>query len=1288
MADPAAALEIPFELIEKIASGAFGEVWRGSSPHDGRAVAVKRLHAHLAESGVLARFAREAELLSQLHSDHVVRYVAHGRDAAQRPWLATLWLEGDDLATWRSKESRSLREGLIVARDAALGAAAMHDAEMVHRDLKPGNVIVGTRDDGSPRAWVVDLGIAHMTNGTVLTETGMILGSPAYMAPEQVRGEGIDSRVDLWALGVVLYELLTGDTPFGSSNAIAVLGKVLLEPVLPLSIARPDLPPVLGQIVEGLLERDPRRRLASAADLARSLDRVLDDAQYASVMAGPIPTSRGSVAGGLTERVHAGERRLVALIFAQAASMSDDRDGRIAEAIQTFGGRVERLQNAWLGGFGLGRARGDELVAAARAAMAMEKHGARVALVSGWAEVRGGAVLAGKLIEIGASMLGRTKPGEVLVHSDAAVRLEGEFEFERRSADDARLVRERRAASLRPPGAPMLLLGRSVPAVGRDKETRLLEGVYAEAVDEHAARVAVIVGEAGLGKSRLRHEFIERIRASSPSPVVMSLRADPMLADVPNAALVKGLRETVGLEEGEEPAAAQIKLRAYAARLGLRDDDAIAFIAEFMHAASEHASPSVIAARQDPALMRQRVREALVSLFRHAAAAAPLLIAVDDLHWADRATVDLLAFLLEELRDEPVILLAFARPELHERHPTLWRGIARTELRLSPLSPRASEQLVASVLTLPDDERRSIAARAGGNPLFLEELVRARAAGLQEMPQAVHVVLQARLDGLGPDARRLAQAASVFGQTFWVEGVESLRSVQDVAPALAELAKAEIAVPRHASRFSQTTEYSFRHALVRDAAYAMLVDSERRELHARAAAWLEKAGEIDPAVVGQHYESGGRPALAIAHFARAAATALAESAFDEAERYATRAIDAGPEPAVAVETYLLRAEARRALGRSDAMLADAREARALAGNNPALQIRALSRMAEALHLVGDLEAADATLRAVLEESHASLLSSRIQALLELALVDLDAGRCAEASTLVDEALSWLRDADDSFASLRLRALAARIGALTAMGEFGMAQQAAKVALDAALTAGHKARAAEARAACARLAVLIGHASRARVDLEMVCAEASGLRVPHLEAVARSVLGTALAALGDLDAAIAEQTQAVTVARRIAAKHTVLVAETWRLVHMLERAQPGDAAMVLHHAPELLLAAAAHHPLRCVLHAVHARALLASASPERALEAAERAIDDLRALGGLDEHEDYVRLTYVRALDAAGRTREADTAIYQARERLQRKAGKLQLPADRTRFLEGVPAHREVLALASARVDRK
>jgi len=160
--DPASALDIPFDLLEKIASGAFGEVWRGVTHGDGSVVAVKRLHAHLADSGVMARFAREAELLSQLRSEHVVAYVAHGRDREHRPWLATQWLEGEDLATWRAGESHTVREALQIVRDAALGAAAMHDAEMVHRDIKPGNLIVGVREDGSLRSWIVDLGIADV----------------------------------------------------------------------------------------------------------------------------------------------------------------------------------------------------------------------------------------------------------------------------------------------------------------------------------------------------------------------------------------------------------------------------------------------------------------------------------------------------------------------------------------------------------------------------------------------------------------------------------------------------------------------------------------------------------------------------------------------------------------------------------------------------------------------------------------------------------------------------------------------------------------------------------------------------------------------------------------------------------------------------------------------------------------------------------------------------------------------------------------------------------------------
>jgi len=197
-----------------------------------------------------------------------------------------------------------------------------------------------------------------------------------------------------------------------------------------------------------------------------------------------------------------------------------------------------------------------------------------------------------------------------------------------------------------------------------------------------------------------------------------------------------------------------------------------------------------------------------------------------------------------------------------------------------------------------------------------------------------------------------------------------------------------------------------------------------------------------------------------------------------------------------------------------------------------------------------------------------------------------------------------------------------------------------------------------------------------------------LRVPHLEAVAHSILGVALAALGDLDGAIGEQLQAITVAKRISAKHTVLAAEMNRAMILLQRAQPGDAAVVLHQVPDFLEAAGPNAPLRCGLHAVHARALLVHGLPERALEAAEQAMAELKTLGIVDANEEYVRLTHVRALDAAGRIRDADTAIYQARERLMRKAGKLQPGPDREKFLDGVPANREVIELARARVDKK
>ncbi len=1286
--EPVPAIDERFDLIERVGSGAFGEVWRALDRDTGESAAIKRLHAHLSDGAAITRFLREASLLARVRSEHVVRYIAHGRDDNARPWIATEWLSGEDLNSWRTSDGATLSDAVGFVRDAARGAQALHAVGIIHRDLKPTNVFVAKRADGSRVAKIVDLGIAHGLDVTVLTQTGTILGSPSYMAPEQVRGDAIDGRVDMWALGVVLYELVLGEPPFGTTNAIAVLGRVLLEPVPVLRTLRNDLPPDLEALIEQLLEKSRDRRVQTAQELADRLDATLTTAHDSPALSGPPAARRSSsdLQSTQQQQLH-GERRLVALLFARVESGEPERATRAA--IERYGGRAEPLRGAWLGGFGLVRARGDELVAAARAARDAQAAGASVALVTGWAEVRVGGLLAGQLIERGALLLDEAVRGEVRVPHDAVARLDGQFVFELIAAGVYRLVRERAAGSMRPPGAPPPLLGRSVPVLGREKELRLLEGVYLECVDDQALRLALVIGEAGLGKSRLRYEIGARLANTPAPPRSLSFGGEPMLADVAHGLFTKGLREAAGIEDGAAPEDARNALHRFVAAHVTPPELHASFLGELLRVPSiGDASTAMRAARQDPFLMRQRVRESIAAVMRRMATDAPLLVTLDDLQWCDGATIDLLAWLFEELRSAPITFLAFARPEIFDRHPVLWHGTARTELKLSPLSQRVSEQIVSTVLEVDEVERRAIVTRAGGNPLFLEALIRARADGVQELPVAVQSAMQVRLDALGDDARRLAQLASVLGATFWLEGVAAMRPQTQVAATVAELVRAEIVVERHASRFASTREYAFAHGLVRDAAYAMLIASEASELHGRAAQWLERMGESDPAVIGHHYQLGRRLEDAAKHFARAAANALAESAYESADTYATRALDCSPPREVAIEMLLLRAEARRALGRSAEMLADARSAESMTRGDPSMEIEARSRVAQALGLLGSLDEAEEILRSVLEESHATLVAPRVQALLELARVDLAMGRGHEAGALLDEALSFLEQAGSGFEYQRLLALRARSSAYACIGDHGRALDAAYIALEACTTAGHRARGAEALTTLGRALLRVGAIEEARERLESAIAEARALRLPGVEGHAVHALGDVLAVQGDLAGAIASQERGMELGRQTGATRLRLSSFVHRCMHTLDRGRAEDARAVIEAASRTLPETAPFAPLRCILDAVLARAELLVGHIDRAIIASERAEETLRALGSVEEYEEYIRTVHVLALDAAGRSNEAETALYHARERLQRKAAKIRDAGRRRTYLEAIPNHRALQQLARRKLGSK
>lgn len=222
------------------------------------------------------------------------------------------------------------------------------------------------------------------------------------------------------------------------------------------------------------------------------------------------------------------------------------------------------------------------------------------------------------------------------------------------------------------------------------------------------------------------------------------------------------------------------------------------------------------------------------------------------------------------------MVLGLARPEVHEVFPKLWSG-ALHEVPLGGLGKRAAEQLVRAVLSEPDAATMArVVDRADGNAFYLEELIRAVAEGRGDsLPETVVAMAQARLERLEPGVRRVLRAASVLGERFWVSGVTAiLGDSEQVESLLDELEEKEVVTRSRGDRFPKEREYVFRHALVRDAAYASLTLNDRSTAHRLAVEWLERVDDNDPLVMADHWEKGGEPRRAVPWILRAAEAAL------------------------------------------------------------------------------------------------------------------------------------------------------------------------------------------------------------------------------------------------------------------------------------------------------------------------------------------------------------------------------------------------------------------------------
>lgn len=658
------------------------------------------------------------------------------------------------------------------------------------------------------------------------------------------------------------------------------------------------------------------------------------------------------------------ERKLATVVFADlvgstalAGSQDPERtralldrfyDAMAAE-VETAGGTVEKFAgDAVMAAFGAPAALEDHAERALHAALAMQRRlrelfgntlALRVGVNTGEVVVgrprEGSSFVTGDCVNVAARLEQAAQPGEVVVGERTVTSARGAFEFAepqtieaKGKAEGVECRRLVRALSLmRPRGVG----GLRRAFVGRDEELGTLERLYDEVVERRTPQLVTILGDAGVGKTTLLRELWDRLGGRSPEPLRRTGRCLSYGEGITYWPLGEVLKEHLGILESDPPAVAL-------ERLGSREILGLTLgldVTQGLH----------------PLAARDRFQDAWVEFLEDVVAERPLVMLIEDVHWADEQLLDLLERLVCDTRG-PLLLVATARPELLDQRPR-WGTRARvTTITLDALSPDDATRMLDELLggTLPA-LRDVVVERADGNPFFVEEILATlidrrllqRENGswrLEDLPvdfavpDTVQAVVAARVDLLEPDEKQALQAASVIGRIFWAGPVYHL--VEEGRPDLRVLEERDFIRRRPGSSIVGDREYAIKHALTREVAYASLPRARRAHLHAAFARWLERTGEGRDeytSLLGHHYAEAVRPedvdlawagrdgevvelrALALRSLRRAADLARGRFEIDESLALLHRALALGPEEPERVGLW-------RAIGRANVLKFD------------------------------------------------------------------------------------------------------------------------------------------------------------------------------------------------------------------------------------------------------------------------------------------------------------------------------------------------------------------------------
>jgi serine/threonine protein kinase/predicted ATPase len=970
-----------YRVLKILGQGGMGVVLLAEDTHLLRPVALKVMRPEMGLSlSNRQRFLREARLMAQVRSDHVVTVHQVGQ-VDDVCYLAMELLDGEPMDRWLERVGTPpLVEVLRIGREMARALAAAHARGLIHRDVKPANVWL---EAPTRRVKLLDFGLARPLAGDVsLTNSGIVVGTPMYMAPEQARGEPLDGRADLFSLGCVLYQMATGRPPFAGNTALAVMTAVVTETPPPASQFNPAIPASLADLLSRLLAKQPTARPASAEAVGEELQAVervtrdtraipvgsaatpaewgwsVDQRQSASPSVGTPPPSSSTPlqprpaespdTSSSRRRAREAERRQVTVLvcgcdlFESEAYLGLEAEDQAQvlrtfqqtceEAVRHFDGTVVQCnEQGVVACFGYPVAHEDAARRAAGAGLRLldevKARGGQlprardlepapwVALHTGPAivEVKDDAVsLVGDARNVAVRLRDVAVPGQVTCTEATRRLFRDQFQCaglgDRTIKGVSRPVTlfrvERRAAD----GGSFETSAGPSPLIGRDHEISLLKDRWEQA-QEGMGQVVLLVGEPGMGKSRLvrvlkEHVSGQHVEGGVDAPVI-EWRCSPHYQNTGLRPVIDFYERALGFRPEEPPQDRFDRMLSRVAKYGLAGPDVIPLWAALLSLPTPDRFPPL---SLTPARQREETFRLLLEWLHARTARGPVLLVVEDLHWCDASTLEFLGQFLAEFPHDRILSVLTFRPEF--KPP--WAAVGhQTSLALTRLTRRQVGDLIRKKAgpAVSDAVIEQVYDRADGVPLFVEEftkmvqesaaLDRTGAGGVpgptvpgHEIPSTLQDLVMARLDRM-EGGRELAQLAAVLGREFSHELLAAVAAVDELTlqAELAKLAQADIVYSK--GRPPRCT-YFFKHALLEDALYNALVKARRQQFHRRIGEVLEaqfpQTAETQPELLGHHFSEAGLTEKAVGYWLKAGQRSGERSAFCEAIGHLTRGL--------------------------------------------------------------------------------------------------------------------------------------------------------------------------------------------------------------------------------------------------------------------------------------------------------------------------------------------------------------------------------------------------------------